>query len=259
MAHYDKFREEQVDKQREEKMRTSNEGKVEIIGHEGIALSKYKDSVGVWTIAGGATRSEIPDIASWPLSKTITMQEAFDLFGRSIVKYENAINKALTRPIQQYQFDALVSWCYNVGVGYTQPVYDKKGNMTRDTATVLKLLNRGASGVDLFKALMMYRKPPEIIGRRTKEANLLAYGKYSNNGKAMLFPVSSKGYPVYGRGTSINVWQYIPHTVEVEPVVPEVHLDEEQQLQSKPPTLLQKGVMAITTLISDYLNRGGKI
>ena len=33
-------------------MKTSNEGKVEIIGHEGIALSKYKDSVGVWTIAG---------------------------------------------------------------------------------------------------------------------------------------------------------------------------------------------------------------
>lgn len=230
-------------------MRTSNEGKVEIIGHEGIALSKYKDSVGVWTIAGGATRSEIPDIASWPLSKTITMQEAFDLFGRSIVKYENAINKVLTRPVLQTQFDALVSWCYNVGVGYTQPVYDKKGNMTRDVATVLKLLNKGASGVDLYKALMMYRKPPEILGRRTKEANLLAYGNYSNGGKALLFPVSSKGYPIYSRGTTINVWQYIPHTSEEPPTIPEVHPDEQNQLETKP-SMLQRGL----SMLTDYLD-----
>lgn len=231
-------------------MKTSNEGKVEIIGHEGIALSKYKDSVGVWTIAGGATKTEIPDIASWPLSKTITMQEAFELFGRSIVKYENAINKALTRPILQTQFDALVSWCYNVGVGYTQPVYDKKGNMTRDVATVIKLLNKGASGVDLYKALMMYRKPPEILGRRTKEANLLAYGRYSNDGKAMLFPVSSTGYPIYKRGTTINVWQYISHTADVEPVPVEVLPEEERALETKP-TLLQRGL----SLISDYLDQ----
>lgn len=222
-------------------MRTSNEGKVEIIGHEGIALSKYKDSVGVWTIAGGATVSEIPDLAKWPLSKTITMQEAFELFGRSIVKYETAINQALVREVQQHQFDALVSWCYNVGVGYTRPGRE---------ATVLKLLNKGASSADLYKALLMYRKPPEIIGRRTKEANLLAYGKYSNDGKAILFPVSSKGYPIYSRGTTINVWQYIPHTATEEPVVPEVYPDEVGGLESKP-SLAQR----TWTLLSDCLSK----
>lgn len=195
-------------------MKTSNEGKVEIIGHEGIALSKYKDSVGVWTIAGGATRTEIPDLANWPLSKTITMQEAFELFGRSIVKYENAVNAVLTRSIPQYQFDALVSWCYNVGTGWMPK------------ASVIKLLNQGAAPKKLYDALMMFKKPPEIIGRRTKEANLLAYGKYSNDGKAMLFPVSSSGYPIYKKGTVINVWQYIPHTSD-EPLVPEAHIEEE--------------------------------
>lgn len=209
-------------------MKTSTEGKVEIIGHEGICLSKYKDSVGVWTVGMGATRTEIPDLAAWPLGRAITMQEAFDLFGRSLAKYENAINKALTLPILQTQFDALVSWCYNVGVGYTQPGYDKKGNMIRDTATVIKLLNKGASGAELYKALMMYKKPIGILGRRTKEANLLVYGKYSNEGKALLFPVSSKGYPIYSKGTTINVWQYIPHTSETEPVPAEVLPFEEK-------------------------------
>lgn len=208
-------------------MKTSNEGKVEIIGHEGIGLSKYKDSVGVWTIGCGATRTEIPDLAAWPLDKTITMQEAFDLFSHSIVKYENAINKALTRTIAQYQFDALVSWCYNVGVGWVPK------------ASVIKLVNAGAAPKQLFDALMMYRKPPEIIGRRSKEANLLAYGKYSNEGTALLFPVSSKGYPIYGRGTVINIWKYIPHTTDNEPAVPEVHIEEEKKLETKP-SLLQR-------------------
>ncbi len=207
-------------------MKTSNKGKVEIIGHEGICLSKYKDSVGVWTIAGGATKSEIPDLASWSLSKTITMQEAFELFGRSIVKYENAVNNVLIKDIPQYQFDALVSWCYNVGVGWMPK------------ATVIKLVNQGAPPKQLHDALLMYRKPPEIIIRRTKEANLLAYGKYSNDGKALLFPVSSSGYPMYSKGTSINVWEYInPSDLQPEPV--KVPKAEEKKLETKPSLLVR--------------------
>lgn len=206
-------------------MRTSDKGLVELAGHEGICLSKYKDSVGVWTIGIGATRSEIPDIASWPLNKTITMQEAFNLFGRSIVKYEDAINKALTRDVTQQQFDALVSWCYNVGTGWPRK------------STVVSKLNAGAPATELHSALMMYRKPIEILGRRKKEADLLAYGKYSNNGKALLFPVSSKGYPVYGKGTTINVWEYISNTSGEQPVPVEVALEEEKVLESKPSVL----------------------
>lgn len=203
----------------------SNKGKVELIGHEGICLSKYKDSVGVWTIAVGATKSEIPDLASWPLSKKISMQEAFELFSKSLRKYEDAINKALLKPIPQTQFDALVSWCYNVGVGWVPK------------ATVIKLVNQGASSVQLHKALMMYRKPKEITARRNKEANLLAYGKYSNDGKALLFPVSSGGYPIYGRGTTINVWEHIKDTTEVEPEPEEVLPEEEKTLETKPSLL----------------------
>lgn len=220
-------------------MKTSNKGLVELVGHEGVCLSKYKDSVGVWTIGIGATRSEIPDIASWPLSKKITMQEAFTLLNKSIVKYENAVNKALDRKVSQYQFDALVSWCYNVGVGWMPK------------ATVVKLLNQGASPPQLHKALLMFRKPIEILGRRTKEANLLAYGKYSNDGKALLFPVSSRGYPIYAKGTTLNVWEYISNTSEVEPEPPEVHKDEEKKLETKT-SLLQK----VINYLNSYKNTG---
>lgn len=183
-------------------MQTSDAGLVELCGHEGICLSKYKDSVGVWTIGIGATRSEIPDIAKWPLDKTITIEEAFELLHKSITKYENALNSALTREISQHMFDALVSWCYNVGTGWTKK------------ASVMRLVNQGVTGKSLYNALMLFRKPVEITARRQKEANLLAYNKWSNNGKALLFPVSSTGHPKYGAGKEINVWDYIGRSLQ---------------------------------------------
>lgn len=209
-------------------MKTSNAGIVEIAGHEGVCLSKYKDSVGVWTIGVGATKTEIPDLAKWPLSKKITVQEAFELLAKSIGRYENAINKNLTRAISQTQFDALVSWCYNVGVGYASK------------ATVMKLINQGAQGIDLYNALLMFRNPPEIIGRRKKEALLLSKGTYSNGGKAILFPVSSKGFPMYGMGHNINVWEFISHTSGEAPPTPPSTLSrkEERQLETKPSKVL---------------------
>lgn len=179
-------------------MKTSLKGLIEIAGHEGICLSKYRDSVGVWTIAVGATASEIPNISSWPIDKTITIKEAFELFNKSIVKYEMAVNKGLIREIPQYQFDALVSWCYNVGVGWVKK------------ATVVQMINSGdASDRQLYNALLMFSKPKEIVGRRTKEALLLTTGKYQNRGKALVFPVGPKGNPVYSRGKEINVEEYL--------------------------------------------------
>lgn len=188
-------------------MQISEKGLVELAGHEGICLSKYKDSVGVWTIGVGATRSEIPDIASWPLDKTITLPEALDLFKRSIKKYENAINVNLLRRIPQTSFDALVSWCYNVGTGWVRK------------STVMKRINAGEYGQPLYDALMQYNRPTEIIGRRRKEAILLRDGRYSNNGKVLLFPVSTKGYPIYKAGKIIDL--NIEGTVVPPPFTPE--------------------------------------
>lgn len=179
-------------------MTMSNEGLAFLAGLEGIALSKYKDSVGVWTIGIGATRTEIPDIGKWPLTRKITVEEAFALLRQGIKKYERAINRNIAVDLQQHEFDALVSWCYNVGTGWAKK------------ATVIKLLNKGVRGQRIYDALMMYKKPKEIIGRRKKEAKLLTTGAYSGNGKASIFPVSKRGYPVYSRGRTINVYRYLP-------------------------------------------------
>lgn len=178
-------------------MKVSQKGKVFLTTLEGISLTKYKDSVGVWTIGIGATSTEIPNLNDWPMDKSITIQQAFDLLDEHLEYYEKPLNNDLTRQVTQYQFDALVSWSYNVGIGY-----DK-------SATIIKLLNAGIVNQEsLYSALMMYDKPPEIIPRRRKEAILLTTGVYQdNNGIAELITADNNGKEV-SRGT-INVYDYI--------------------------------------------------
>lgn len=177
----------------------SLEGLIEIASHEGLCLSKYKDSVGVYTIGIGITRTEIPDLAKWPADKTITIEEAFAMMQKAMGRYEKAIRRALKVEVPQHAFDALVSWAYNVGGGWAKK------------ATVIKLINRGVPLSDkrVYNALMMYKKPKEIIGRRRKEAKLLCYGEYSNDGTVNVFPVSKNLNPIYRKGKKINVRDYL--------------------------------------------------
>lgn len=168
-------------------MKMSLKGKMLLTELEGIGLTKYKDSVGVWTIGIGATRTEIPDLATWPRDKALTVQQCFDLLDESLDKYEKPLDKVLTKEIPQNWYDALVSWLYNVGTGWIH-----KG-------TVIQKINAGASAHTVANTLRQYMTPPEIAGRREKEATLLETGKYTMTGKA----------EVIGHNKSINISDYI--------------------------------------------------
>lgn len=174
----------------------SKMGKAFLVCREGICLTPYLDSVGVKTIGIGATKSEISDLENWGWDKEITLEQAFNMMGESLHKYEAPLNKALTKEIPQHMFDALVSWCYNVGTGWVPK------------ASVIKAINRGASSTVVYNSLMMYKRPPEIIGRRTKEAVLLTTGDYGDLTKADLFKTNSRHHPIYG-GKIINPLDHI--------------------------------------------------
>jgi len=180
-------------------MHMSKRGMIELAGHEGIVLSKYKCSAGVWTVGIGATHSVVPDLHKWPMDKTITLEESFDLFRESLKGYENAVRKALTVEVSQNVFDALVSWCYNVGKAAPR------------RSTVIRLINKGVptDSKKLYNALLMWKKPKSIIARRTKEAKLMTTGKCSNKGRVTIYPVNSKGKPLFRNGKTINASDYL--------------------------------------------------
>ena len=125
-----------------------------IAKREGRRLKAYKDSVGVWTIGIGHTSAAGPPKVTPGL--TITSAECDEIFARDIVQYANAVNKAVKVKLKQNEFDALVSFAYNVG----------SAGMARSTA--IKRLNAG-DRQGCADALLMWNKPPEIMGRRRSE------------------------------------------------------------------------------------------
>lgn len=169
-------------------MKTSTEGLISLIAHEGIVLSRYKDSVGVWTIGVGHTKAA-GGLDPAMYSGTLTMNEALDLLKQDIVKYENGVNKAVTVPLKQHEFDALVSFHYNTGaIG---------------KASFVKKLNAG-DRAGAIAGIMDWKKPPEIIPRRTAERDLFAKGVYAGP-MATVYPATNDGKVLWGKGSRVNV------------------------------------------------------
>lgn len=103
---------------------------------EGLKLKAYQCSAGVWTIGIGSTR--FPDGVPVKMGDTLASEdEAYDLFRDTVNKYENAVNKLVTIALDQNQFNALVSFTYNVGIGALQ------------SSTLLKRINDKASSEEI--------------------------------------------------------------------------------------------------------------
>lgn len=135
-------------------MRMSDDGRKRLEAREGLRLKAYRDVVGVWTIGVGHTAA-----AGAPSPKegmTITAAEADDIFKRDLVQYEDAVSEAVKVPLNQNQFDALVSLTFNIGVGAFK------------RSSVVKRLNAGDYD-GAAKAFMLWSKPAQIIGRRASE------------------------------------------------------------------------------------------
>lgn len=84
-----------------------------ICSFEGLELEAYDDGVGVWTIGYGTT---IINGVKVKKGDTCTLEQAKKYMASDLKKFEAAVNKAQV-PLNQNQFDALVSLTYNIGTG----------------------------------------------------------------------------------------------------------------------------------------------
>jgi lysozyme len=166
-------------------------GLIDIISHEGICLDPYLDSVGVWTIGIGQTKSDGIDPQHSP---RLTLQQAIDLFKKKITEYTGAVDDVMKTDglaFNQFQYDALSSACYNFGPGN------------------LHTLCHHRNLAQIGEALMLYTKPPEITARRRDEQRLYKTGAYANrDGKVLLFPVTAAHRPNYHAGIMIDIRPY---------------------------------------------------
>src|SRR5687768_15321985 len=86
-----------------------------IAKEEGCILKPYQDSVGIWTIGIGCTYWEDGRRVS-ASDKPITKERALQLFKNVLKYYEKAVWSSTRDDINQNQFNALVSLCFNIGV-----------------------------------------------------------------------------------------------------------------------------------------------
>lgn len=87
--------------------------------YEGCKLNAYLDAANIPTIGYGNTFYE--DGTKVKMGDTITKERAEELFWLIVPKFEDTVKKRITRKLAQNEFDALVSFCYNAGVGYPKP------------------------------------------------------------------------------------------------------------------------------------------
>lgn len=105
-------------------MKTSEKG-IRLIKHfEGFRSEAYLDPVGIWTIGYGT-------IENVRKGMTVTEEQATNLLLDHLKDVERDVRNVVVVELNQDQFDALVSFVYNLGIGNLK------------SSTLLKRLNQG--------------------------------------------------------------------------------------------------------------------
>jgi lysozyme len=105
-------------------MNISQEGISLIKKFEGCELEAYKCAAGVWTIGYGHTK----DVKE---GDSILKEDAESMLVHELQEYCNDVDIAVKVDLKQNEFDALVSWTYNLGL------------TNLNSSTMLKVLNEG--------------------------------------------------------------------------------------------------------------------
>lgn len=139
------------------KMTTSKRGLQLIKDFEGLRLTAYKCPAGVWTIGYGHTKGVKQGMV-------IDQSKADDYLVEDIAPIERQLN-ALCINFRQEQFDALVSWIFNLGAGNFQ------------SSTLLKKISKDASDEDIAREIVRWinaggRPLVGLARRRIAEANM---------------------------------------------------------------------------------------
>lgn len=131
---------------------------------EGLSLTPYVCAGGINTIGYGNTYYTNGKKVTLQ-DKPITKQQAEELLKFSLSTYEKAVDSFCRDDISQSQFDALVSFAYNLGTGALQK------------STLIKKVNANPKDVTIADEFMKWNKAngKVLVGltkRRQAEANL---------------------------------------------------------------------------------------
>ena len=142
-----------------ESMSVSNKGVDLICEFEGKRLVAYDDGVGVWTIGFGTIK--YPSGNRVKKGDTCTLEQAKEYMRHDLIEFEHTVNSSVKVPLNQNQFDALVSLSYNIG------------SSAFKSSTLVKKLNTGdyQGAADQFNVWVNGggKRMQGLVNRRDKE------------------------------------------------------------------------------------------
>lgn len=141
----------------------SKQGSELIKKYEGFRNHPYLDAVGVPTIGYGNTYYS-DGTAVTMSDEPLTREQANELFRDVVSGFEDAVNSHVKVCLYQCQFDALVSFAYNVGVGAFR------------SSTLLKRINANPNDPDIARQFKRWDKADgKVLKGLTKRRNEEAY------------------------------------------------------------------------------------
>lgn len=133
---------------------------------EGLYLKAYLCPANVWTIGYGHTKNVKP-------GDVINEKKAEELLRQDMDRFETGVTRLVKVPLKQRQFDALVSFSFNVGLGALR------------RSTLLSKLNKGnyKAAADEFKRWNKGggKVLRGLVRRRKAERDLFLTGTFTPN------------------------------------------------------------------------------
>lgn len=135
-----------------------------IAGKEGLRLSVYQDTGGVWTVGYGHVVKANDGLYPYTARRTITQVEADAFFNNDTATAAQGVNQNVRVPLSQNQRSALTSLVFNIGVTAFK------------NSTLLRKLNtgdvRGAADEFLRWVYDNGIRIPGLVSRREHERTL---------------------------------------------------------------------------------------
>jgi len=147
-------------------MKASKECLKMLAHHEGVRQKPYKCPAGLWTVGVGHLIGDgktLPD--SW--NKTFTLDEVYDILAKDVVRFERGVNKYITVPLRQNEFDAIISFSFNLGLGVLQRSTLRQAlNRGDKEGAIASLLKYNKAGGKVLKGLDNRRKDEAALFRK---------------------------------------------------------------------------------------------
>ena len=163
----------------------------EILQHEGLAREAYRDSIGVWTWSVGITDASGHRVARYR-DNPQPLERCLEVFMWLLTtRYLPAVLAAFGAfEPYEHQLAAAHSFHYNTGA----------------VARASWLQHFLAGEADAARrALLDWRRPPEIMPRRRRERDLFFDAKWSGGGTVAVYAVAKPGYrPVRPRRDGVD-------------------------------------------------------